>query len=551
MSTGLINLGMLLNTQLTSGAFTQPQNLQDSMSGALAQQPNVNFVAWCVEQWRQDPQLAAMQTGQRYYEADNDVHRRKRYVYGDSTEDAPAWMTNNTLSHGFIRKLVRQKIGYFLGRPVTATVADDEALQDAIQDYMDEDFQRTLNAACTNSIVQGISWLQVYYDDDGRMCVKCIPGSEVIPFWADSEHTELTAAIRVYETARWTEGSVIRIEHASFYTRTGVWNYIREDEDGGWHPDEERPLEFSYSITDSTGAEEQYVWNQIPLIPVKYSPEEQPLISLIKDLVDEYDRRTSDIANTLEDEPDRIKIVRNYDGTDRREFVRNLREYRTAFVRDNGDITTLDTSISTDAANAHLDRLRKDIYEFGSGVDTQNTQLGDASGVALRFVYSDLDMDCAIFESEVSWALDQLLWFWEQDMLIRGQGDHTGVKADWQFSTSMIINETERIGNIKNSVGILSDKTLISRHPFVDDPDAELDQIEAEDEAKSRSINELYSFAGGDGSVTITQNQGDDTVQQTMSGTSEAGQILGQASAQAAKDERRQGGLAAARSREA
>ena len=135
-------------------------------------------------------------------------------------------------------------------------------------------------------------------------------------------------------------------------------------------------------------------------------------------------------------------------------------------------------------------------------------------------------------------------------MLIRGQGDHTGVKADWQFSTSMIINETERIGNIKNSVGILSDKTLISRHPFVDDPDAELDQIEAEDEAKSRSINELYSFAGGDGSVTITQNQGDDTVQQTMSGTSEAGQILGQASAQAAKDERRQGGLAAARSRE-
>lgn len=517
MASGLINLGMLMGGRFMESAFTARQNMQDDMDGDLALVPNIDFIAWCVERWREDPVLEQMRTGQRYYEVDNDIHRRKRYVYGDSMEDAPVWMTNNTLAHGFIRKLVRQKIGYILGSPVVATCDDDEQLQEDLQEYMDADFVRTLNAAATNAVVQGIGWLQVYYDPDGNMCIKQIPGSEVIPFWADAEHTELTAVIRVWETGLWTEGSVQRIEHASLYTTQGVWNFIRDDEDGGWHADADRPTDYSFAVTSADGSEEHYVWQRVPFIPVKYSSEEKPLIAYIKDLVDEYDRRTSDIANTLEDEPDRIKIVRNYDGTDRKTFVRNLKEYRTAFVRDNGDITTLDMSISTDAATAHLDRLRKDIYEFGSGVDTQNTQLGDASGVALRFIYSDLDMDCAIFAREISWALDQLVWFWEQDMIVRGKGDHTDADVQWSFTTSTVINETERIDNIKNSVGIISDKTLVSHHPFVDDPDAELDQIAREDEEKSRSITDLYDWQRDDGSVTVTQSQGADTTQQTVS----------------------------------
>jgi hypothetical protein len=184
-----------------------------------------------------------------------------------------------------------------------------------------------------------------------------------------------------------------------------------------------------------------------------------------------------------------------------------------------------------------MDRLRRDLYEAASGVDTQTKDLGDASGVALRFIYSDLDLDCQIFGSELSWALDRCLWFILQDLAMSDD-----VNVEWRYTTSTIINESERITNIKNSQGLLSDRTLIAAHPLVTNVDDELKQIKDEDEAKAESINELYSF-NPDQQVQVTQNQGPDTITQTLSS---AGQKLAQASQAAANEQSRQGAVAAA-----
>lgn len=545
----LINLGMLIEDRNTDGVFTQSQDMQDDLHPDLTRQVNLDFISRMISDWENDPRLSEMMEGQRYYENHNDIMERRRHLLGKNAGEDD-WLTNNRLSHSFLRKLVRQKIGYLLGKPVTVT-SDDSALQETLTSAFDKAFQRTLKATATNAIVQGLGWLQAYYDADGQLRFKRIPGSEVIPFWADSDHTELDAVIRVWETASFSQSDVTRIRHASFYTTENVWNFVQDEDHptpgadgwGEWRVDDEAPVETNFTITaqetDESGAAQevtrQGMWNRVPFIPIKYSPEEQPLLRFVKDLIDDYDKRTSDLSNTLEEEPDKIKIVRNYDGTDKKEFIHNLYEYRAAFIRDNGDITTLDTSISADAASNHLDRLRQDIYEFGSGVDTQNKDLGNASGVALRFIYSDLDMDCQIFQGEISWALDQVVWFIQQDMILKGTAFSDDANTEYHYSTSMIINETERVASIKNSVGILSDKTLISNHPFVEDTDAELEQIRLEDDAKAASINDLYGFNENQ-QVSITQNQGDDTVTQTLSGASEAGKILGEQSAQASKD---------------
>ena len=116
------------------------------------------------------------------------------------------------------------------------------------------------------------------------------------------------------------------------------------------------------------------------------------------------------------------------------------------------------------------------------------------------------------------------------------------VKVDWKYTTSTIINETERISNIKNSQGLLSDRTLIAAHPLVNNVADELKQIAKEDEAKAESINELYSF-NPDQQVQISQQQGPDTVTQTLSG---AGKTLAQASQQATTEQNRQGAVAVA-----
>ena len=170
-----------------------------------------------------------------------------------------------------------------------------------------------------------------------------------------------------------------------------------------------------------------------------------------------------------EDEPNRIKVVRNYDGTSKDDFIYNLAKYRTVFLRDNGEISTLESNISVDALEKHLVRLRKDIFEFGGGVDTQNQDLAAASGSSLKFVYADLDMDCAEFAIELSWALEEIAWFIKQDLTLKGFGQFSDVNFGVEFNTDIAINETETVENLFKSVGMISTRTILEQHPYVTD----------------------------------------------------------------------------------
>ena len=249
---------------------------------------------------------------------------------------------------------------------------------------------------------------------------------------------------------------------------------------------------------------EEHMWERIPLIPVKYNQEEQSLLELVKPLIDAYDLRSSDVANALEEEPDKIKIIKDYDGTNKEEFIQNLAVYRMVFLRDTGSVTTLDTSIDLTAELANLERLRKDIYEFGSGVDTQEKNLGNASGVALKFMYADLDLDCSDLGSELAWTFEQMAWFLAEDLKLRNATrDINFEDLDITFNTSIMINEQEQIENVKSSVDVISSETLLEHHPYVKNVEQEKQRIEEEAEAtqnaeleQARQFQEMNPLTG-------------------------------------------------------
>ena len=95
-------------------------------------------------------------------------------------------------------------------------------------------------------------------------------------------------------------------------------------------------------------------------------------------------------------------------------------------------------------------------------------------------MYSDLDMDCNDFGAELAWAVEKICWFIKQDLMLKGEGDFTEASMDVVFNTDITINETETISNIRNSVGIVSNKTLLDQHPYVTDTQEELKQLDQE-----------------------------------------------------------------------
>jgi SPP1 family phage portal protein len=450
------------------------------------------FIDLSISEWRGSPEYKLMVDGQRYFENNTDILTRTRHVIGLHGEKIPLeHLSNNRLAHAYLRKLTKQKIGYLLSKPFTVS-SDNKDFQTALSDYFNKKFYKTFKNCGQEAVVRGLGWLQIYYDEKGVLSFKRIPSTEIVPFWRDIDHTELDALIRVYKVDVFDGTEKKTEEHIQYFTPDIIRNYIRDKD--GLKENADTPTEANFSIMspvfnekgepqiDENGLPQMksdfFMWNKIPFVPLKYNSEEIPLIKFIKSLTDNYDSSTSNFSNSLDDEPDKVKIVKNYDGTEKEQFAYNLARLRTVFVRDNGGVDTIDTSISPDAMESHLKRLKEDIYEFGGGVDTQrHSTVGNVSGKALKFIYADLDMDCADFGAELAWALEEIAWFIKQDILLKNKKDYTAASLDVMFNTDIAINETETMDIISKSVGILSDRTLIEQHPYVTDPAEELRRV--------------------------------------------------------------------------
>lgn len=442
---------------------------------------DVEIILQEVNDWKKSTLRKQMLDGQRYYENDQDILKRKRMVVGeDGLLEEAKNIANNKLVHGFIRKLVDQKVGYLLSLPFTVQADNKEYLKN-LTEYFTKKFLRLFQNVGKEAFNKGKSWLHVYYDEQGDFKLKRIPSEEIIPFWKDSDHTELASIIRAYEIEAWVGREKKTIEKIEVWDATGVYRYVMEK--GKLIPDVETGDSFSSHLTIESNGEAQGVnWQRIPFVCFKYNDEELPILQFLKSLIDDYDKQKSDNANNIEDLPSGgIYVVKNYEGQNMGTFRRNLSVFRSVNVAGDGGLEYIATKIDTEAVKAHQDQNRKDIYEFGRGVDTQSDRFGgDQSGIALRFLYADLDMDANMIETEFQASLEQLKWFIDQDIANRTGADYSDEDVDFIFNRDIIINESEVIDNADKSTGRISDETIIANHPWVKDSQEEMKRIKKE-----------------------------------------------------------------------
>jgi len=472
--------------------------------------PQQEFLFSIINEWQDSEKRKLMLKAQDYYMNDNDIKDRKRYyIDRKGVKQEVTNLSNSKLAHPFMRKLTNQKVNYLLSKELSIQ-CDDENFSNALADYINKKFLKMLKNVGRDAIVNGIAWVQVYYNNLGQLSFKRIPSEEIIPFWADADHTILEAVLRVYSITRYLPDGVKKeVVKVEYHTTQGVWYFVKGDR--GLEPDPDRDeglrghFVISQEVKDEAGQVQvdddgnpmvqdvEATWEKVPFVGFKYNAEEISLLKWIKPLIDDYDINTSDTSNNLQDVPNSIKVVKNYDGTDKGEFVQNLATFRTAFVSGDGDMSVVETKMDIAAIDSHLNRLRKDIYEAGSGVDTQEVSLGNASGVALKFRYADLDSDTDDMASEFAASLEELIWFIKVDLLNKGIGDFTETTFEIIFNTDSIINEHEIIEDAKNSVGVISDETIVANHPWVTDTQQELDRLAKEKEAKMAEMQELIN----------------------------------------------------------
>ena len=437
------------------------------------------FIQEHIEAFERSPERLAMLDGEAYYRNENKINRRNIYRYEDERKVIDPTKPNNKISHSFMKLLVDEKIGYFLGQDISIT-STNEKLQQAVNEILDEDFMDTLNDIGVEASNKGIAWLHVYIDEEGDLGFMQIPAEQIIPLWADIAHKNLDALIRYYYVDTYIGAETKQIKKVEYWTKDGAMYYVEDC--GQLIPDIEANQIGEHIGHFNLGGEE-FGWGKIPYIPFKNNSFELNDLHFVKGIIDDYDKKTSDTSNTLEEISELIYVLKNYGGTNLGEFMKDLKYYKAIKVDDDGGVDTISGSIDTTAVEAHLERLKKDFYHFGQGVDMDPNNIGQStSGVALEYLYSKLKLKVDNMERKFKHSFKRLFLFITEYLGMSGGGVYNHKDLKVTFTRSMISNLAENIEAVNNSVQLISKKTALAHHPWVNDVEDELRQIEEEEE---------------------------------------------------------------------
>jgi len=238
-------------------------------------------------------------------------------------------------------------------------------------------------------------------------------------------------------------------------------------------------------IEDAAGSPKPYNWGRIPIIPFKFNDEEIPLIRKIKSLQDAINATISDFQNNMqEDSRNTILVIKNYEGENLADFRHNLAAYGAIKVRTidgaEGGVDTLQIDVNSENYQILLNLLKKALIENAMGFDAKELKSGAPNQMNIKSMYTDVDLDANGMETEYQASFELLLWFINAHLSNSGEGDFDGEDIEIIFNRDMLMNESDIITDIKNSVGLLSEETLVANHPWVNDLEGELERIAKE-----------------------------------------------------------------------
>jgi SPP1 family phage portal protein len=448
---------------------------------------------------------------ERYYRNQNDIlfmDNKKETDNVNGKDENPLRNADNRISHNFHGLLVDQKASYTFTYPPLFDIGSSTKNK-AISKKLGAKFTKVCKKLCVNASNAGVAWLHYWIDEKDRFRYGVVDSREIIPVWTDELDRELEALMRTYSKI---------LDDGKRYVIYEIWN---DYECESFCYEVSASVDtlayysmFGHCIIDISSEGDRYVhnWGRVPFIPFINKDTETGDLDKIKALIDTYDKVYSGFVNDLEDIQEIIFILSGYGGTDLTEFIQDLKKYKTVKLdsdSDNPGLSTLTIDIPVEAREKLLSMTRKEIFEQGQGIDPQPENYGNASGEALKFMYSLLELKAGLMETEFRVGFEEFvtviceyLGFEVEDIL-----------QTW--TRNAIRSDKDLVTMCTQSTGVLSQKTIVRNHPFVEDAEAELKQIAKEkEEAQKEQDAMMYGGAFGQNS---DDNDNDDEDNQSGS----------------------------------
>ena len=375
----------------------------------------------------------------------------------------PLRMADNRISHNWHNLLVTQKVSYALSFPPTFDLGDKTS-NARVSEVLGDQYTGTAVQLGLDASNTSVGWLHYWRGQDGSFRYHTVDPVQIIPVFSGTLDSDLVGVLRCYTMLDPEQAQHMQV--CEFWDDTRV-RFYRQNTYG----------KYAYFDYPELGREMVHGLGAVPFIPFYNNAQHMGDLPLYKDLIDAYDKVVSGFANDMEDVQEIIFVLKNYGGEDKTEFVQDLRQSKVIKVEADGGVDTIRAEIPHEARGEFLDRVHRQIFVSGMGVDPDPERFGDSSGVALKYLYSLLELKAGMMETQFRTGFAELV-----RAICRVEGMAEPAKIIQTWTRNMVQNDLETAQIAAQSVGVISDQTIVKNHPWVDDAEAELKQMKKEKE---------------------------------------------------------------------
>ena len=445
--------------------------------------------------------LAEADTADRYYRNQTDILLEPPKKRETEQGENPLRNADNRIPLNFHGLLVNQKASYMFTAPPLFDLGD-KASNKALTAFLGDKYAKTCKDLCVEASNASVAWLHLWKDKaSGQYKYAIVPSGQVIPVWSNNLERELKGALRCYHDIT-DEGKELDVYE--YWNDTTCQAYAIEA--GGVIDTGLMPYN-SFTLIDTAGNsnlvnEFKHDVGEVPFFPFFNNNIDTGDLDNIKPLIDVYCKVFSGFVNDLEDIQEVIFVLTNYGGDDLGQFLRELKDYKAIQIENEGGedksgVSTLTIELPVEARKELLATTRKCIFEQGQGIDPDPQNFGNSSGVALGFLYSLLELKSGLMETEFKLGFGRFIRCICRLLNIKIKDDT--IVQTW--TRTSVKNDLELSQIAQQSKGVISDETIVSKHPWVEDPEKEMDilnkQKEVETEAQ-REISEMFPPADPD-----------------------------------------------------
>lgn len=377
-----------------------------------------------------------------------------------SQDDKPNGKPDNRLAVDMARYICDTFVGFFIGDPPEIRI-DDDAQNEWLQNYLkrndQQDKMADLAEICS---MYGQAYELQYQDESGEPASVPLAPISTFIIYDDSVLKRPLYGVRyAYDEDGALTGSYSDADNVYYFETTPAGLKIV--------------------------GQESHAFGEVPIVEFVENRQKRGVYEGVLNLIDAFNKAISEKANDVDYFADAYLKVTGMELQE--DFKENLRDYRLINLWDTGGGPLPDAAFlvkpNADSTQENLlSRLETLIYKESMVPDISDDAFGTASGIALRMRMTPMSNMAAKKDRKFIAALKRkfkLLANYPNQPFRDWQNVEITMKRNWPEDLDSEANLAQALS------GIVSEETQLSVLSFVDDPQAELERIEAEKAAKA------------------------------------------------------------------